>query len=44
MAGNGASWASAHKYLQNALDAAEYGDEVRMAEGIYKPDQGTCNS
>lgn len=35
------SWASANKYLQNTLASAEYGDEIWVAEGTYKPYQGT---
>ena len=38
--GNGTSWVTAHKYLQDALAGAEYGDEIWVAEGTYKPDQG----
>jgi predicted outer membrane repeat protein len=38
--GDGSSWSTAHKYLQDALAVAEYGDEIWVAEGTYKPDQG----
>ncbi|MFL2937528.1 MAG: SUMF1/EgtB/PvdO family nonheme iron enzyme [Opitutales bacterium] len=38
--GNGTSWASAHKYLQDALTEVSEGDEIWVAEGSYRPDQG----
>jgi parallel beta-helix repeat protein len=40
-ANDGSSWADAFNYLQDALSTAYSGDEVRVAQGIYKPDQGT---
>ncbi len=42
-ANDGSSWASAYKYLQDALADANSADkpvEIRVAQGIYKPDQG----
>jgi hypothetical protein len=39
-ANNGSSWADAYNYLQDALAVANSGYEIRVAEGIYKPDQG----
>jgi predicted outer membrane repeat protein len=35
---NGSSWADAYWCLQDALAAAQYGDEIRVAQGIYNPD------
>jgi probable HAF family extracellular repeat protein len=39
-ANNGSSWDDAFNYLQDALTAVWDGDEIRVAQGIYKPDQG----
>ena len=42
-ANNGTSWENAYKFLQNALadaKSAEKPVEIRVAQGIYKPDQG----
>ena len=36
---NGSSWASAHRTLQDAISNAWYGDEIRVAQGTYRPDQ-----
>jgi len=42
-ANDGSSWTDAFKYLQDALadtNAADMPVEIRVAQGIYKPDQG----
>lgn len=42
-ANNGSSWVNAYIYLQDALadaDSAEKSVEIRVAQGVYKPDQG----
>ncbi len=37
-ANNGTSWENAYFYLQDALMFAVGGDEIRVAQGVYKPD------
>ncbi len=39
--GNGSSWQTAFKHLQNGLAAAVAGDEIWVTEGNYKPDEGS---
>ncbi len=39
-ANDGTSWADAFVHLQDALGVAGRGDRVRVAQGLYKPDQG----
>ena len=38
--GDGKSWDTAFQFLQDALLYSRSGDEIRVAQGIYKPDQG----
>ncbi len=39
--GSGSSWTDAFTHLQDALAAAQVGDEIRVAQGVYKPDWGS---
>jgi predicted outer membrane repeat protein len=39
-ANNGTGWANAFVYLQDALAVSSSGDEIWVAEGVYKPDHG----
>jgi hypothetical protein len=38
--GDGVSWGTAYKYLQDGLAGASSGDKIWVAEGTYTPDQG----
>lgn len=40
-ANNGCNWDDAFVHLQDALAAATLGEEIWVAEGVYKPDQGS---
>ena len=41
--GNGQSWGTAYKYLQDALTAPGLVDQIWVATGTYKPDQDAAN-
>jgi hypothetical protein len=38
---DGSSWTTAFAFLQDALAVAVAGDEIHVAQGQYRPDQGT---
>ena len=39
LVGDGTSWPTAYKFLQDALAVAAAGDEIHIASGTYKPDR-----
>lgn len=39
-ANDGSNWYDAYNHLQDALTSASNGDEIHVAQGTYKPDQG----
>ncbi|MFC1604649.1 right-handed parallel beta-helix repeat-containing protein [Planctomycetota bacterium] len=39
-ANNGTNWENAYQYLQDALENAQAGRTICVADGIYRPDQG----
>jgi hypothetical protein len=41
--GDGQTWETAYKYLQDGLGASVSGDQIWVADGIYKPDADTDN-
>ena len=40
---DGSSWCDAYLYLQDALAVAVATDDIRVANGTYKPDRDTAN-
>ena len=40
--GSGLDWENAYNNLQDALSAPSWGTEIRVAQGIYMPDQGAA--
>ena len=43
-ANDGSSWCGAFVYLQDALAAVQPPAEIRVAQGVYKPDRGTAQT
>ena len=39
-ANNGSSWPNAYVFLQDAIAGSRSGDEIRVAQGTYRPDRG----
>ena len=38
---NGSSWQNAYNHLRDAITASSSGDEIRVAQGLYRPDRGS---
>ncbi|MBN2269725.1 MAG: hypothetical protein JXN61_03870 [Sedimentisphaerales bacterium] len=38
---NGSSWENAYNHLRDAIAASSSGDEIRVAQGLYRPDRGS---
>jgi len=41
--GDGTSWATAYRFLQDALAVAQAGDAIRVARGLYTPDRSSSH-
>ncbi|HVP12518.1 MAG TPA: right-handed parallel beta-helix repeat-containing protein [Phycisphaerae bacterium] len=41
--GDGQSWGTAYQFLQDALVAAAVSDEIRVAQGTYRPDRDAAH-
>ena len=41
-ANDGSSWTDAYRSLQDALQSSTQDDEIRVAQGVYRPDQFTA--
>jgi parallel beta-helix repeat protein len=41
---DGSSWDKAYEYLRDALTVAQSGDQIWVADGIYKPDEDTAHT
>lgn len=39
LGGDGQTWQTAHRFLTNAIAAASPGTEIRVAQGLYRPDR-----
>ena len=42
--GDGLTWPTAFNFPQDALAVAQSGDEIRVAEGTYRPDESATSA